>query len=93
VRRPRSSKLVHHIDVSSPHATTQICVPLMLSHNECRRCSPAHGGCLTHSISSPMLQGAWSMRNLEHAVPPLDTTRHTGINALVMASCRCNFCL
>ena len=81
VRRPRSSKLVHRIDASSPQATTQIRVPLMLCRNESHRSSPVHGGYMTHSVSSPMLQGAWSMRNLEHAVPPLDTSRHAGMTS------------
>ena len=78
VRRPHSSKLVHCIDAVRPLATTQITVPLMLSHNESHRSSPVQSNHIVHSVSSPMLQGAWSMRNLEHAVPPLDTSRHTG---------------
>jgi len=84
VRQPRSSKLVHRIDAANPHATTQISVPLMLSHNESHRSSPVPPSYMTHSVSSPMLQGVWSMRNLEHAVPPpLDPSRHAGIFAPV----------
>jgi len=76
VRRPRSSQLVHHIDAVSPHATTQISVPLILSRNESHHNSPVH---MTHSVSTPVLQGVWNMRNLEHAVPPLPTRHHAGI--------------
>jgi len=81
VRRPRSSRLVHRIDAVSPQSTTQISVPLILSRTDSRRNSPVH---MTHSVSTPVLQGAWSMRNLEHAVPPLDTARHAGTFALVL---------
>lgn len=78
VRRPRISKLVHRIDATSPHTTTQITVPLVLSHSKSHHGSgglPAH---MTHSVSSPVLQGAWGLRSLEHAVPPLPAARHTG---------------
>jgi len=78
VRRPCHSKLVHRIDAVNPHTTTQISVPLMLSYNESHRSSPDPAGHMTHSASSPMLQGAWKMRSLEHAVPPIDTSHRTG---------------
>jgi len=90
VRRPRSSKLVHRIDASSLRATTQISVPLMLSRNESHRNSPVHCAHIVHSVSTPMLQGAWSMRHLEHAVPPFDTSRHAGITTPVCSYVVCS---
>jgi len=97
VRRPRSSKLVHHIDTGSPHATTQISVPLSLFRNESHCNSPAH---ITHSVSTPVLQGVWSMRNLEHAVPPLPASHYAGIFILLWARtiftislCYCSECI
>ena len=76
VRRPRSSKLVHRIDAVNPHTVTQISVPLMLSRSESHRGSPVHSSHMIHSASSPVLQGAWNMRTLEHAVPPPLATPH-----------------
>jgi len=70
----------------NPHATTQISVPLMLSRNESHRCSPVPACHMTHSVSTPMLHAAWSMRSLEHAVPPIDTSCYAGIFAHVTAA-------
>ena len=37
-----------------------------------------HPSALSHSVSTPQLQGAWNLRNLENAVPPMDNARTRG---------------
>ena len=81
VKNPRNTKFLHQIDPDNLAATTQRSISLMVdvvtpdtadSSNTSTLLLPNKHH-MVHSQSSPLLQGVWSMRNLENAIPPLDT--------------------
>ena len=81
VKNPRNTKFVHQIDPHDVAATTQKSISLMVdivtpnsadSSNTTTLLAPNKHH-MVHSRSSPLLQGVWSMRKLENAIPPLDT--------------------
>ena len=78
VRKPRNTKFTHSIRANETQAVNQQKVTLTLHDPN----SPQQGPntptknrpnqTLAHSVSSPALRGAWSMRTLENAIPPLN---------------------
>lgn len=79
VRKPRMTKFVHNIRANDTQAVSQQVVTLTLQDQESPAALPAPASkvskTLAHSVSSPALQGAWSMKTLENAISPLPIKR------------------
>ncbi len=75
---------MHVLNASDTVAVTQRKVTLtLIDPSVCDTAdtvSPARTAALQHSVSSPVLQGVWGTRQLEHALPPLDNIKKTGMD-------------
>ena len=94
VHKPRNTKLVYTVDFNKNNIVEkEVTLTLETEQQKRRRAStgPAAGGSyatkLSHSVSTPQLQGAWNMRNLENAVPPMDNARTRGKKILMRKVC------
>jgi len=84
VKRPRTLHFDHVID-SVYGKVTEKSVVLTVAQDD-RSGSVGSSRHLVHSLSSPMLlKGAWGMRSLENAVPPIDLKdgRHQGLQQCI----------